>query len=61
MLFRSSTNIEFLQYVTRRGLCEADDILNNAIGVVIGYGVYLVLKKHYSLRLMHDSSIEKRK
>lgn len=32
--------IESLQFVTGRGIFEFDDILNNLLGVMIGYGIY---------------------
>ena len=35
--------IEFLQLITYRGVFEADDILNNLMGTMIGYGVYKIV------------------
>lgn len=40
-----SITIEILQLVTRTGLCELDDIIHNTLGVVIGYGIFLLLKR----------------
>lgn len=40
-----SVTIEILQLVTRTGLCELDDVIHNTLGVVIGYGIFLLLKK----------------
>ena len=40
-----SALIEFLQFLTGRGITEADDLLNNTVGALIGYGfAYLVLR-----------------
>lgn len=36
--------IEILQFVTKIGIFEIDDILNNSIGVVIGYSSFMILK-----------------
>ena len=33
-----SISIEFLQYCTRTGLCESDDVIHNTLGCLIGYG-----------------------
>ena len=41
----TSIAIELLQYITHRGLCEIDDVFNNVIGVVIGYGIYSIWKQ----------------
>lgn len=32
--------IEFLQYIRNCGVCEMDDILNNFLGAMIGYGIF---------------------
>ncbi len=37
--------IEFLQLVLKRGCCETDDVINNTLGCVIGFGIYLALRK----------------
>ena len=36
-----SVLIEVLQFVFKRGYAEVDDVLNNVVGCVIGYGVYV--------------------
>jgi len=36
--------IECLQIVTARGIFECDDILNNLVGTMIGYGVYTLFE-----------------
>ena len=33
--------IETLQFITKRGFAEFDDVFHNVIGCAIGYGVYL--------------------
>ena len=35
--------IETLQFVTKRGFAEFDDVFHNVIGCLIGYGLYMVL------------------
>lgn len=38
-----SVLIEALQFVTRRGFAELDDVFHNTIGCLIGFGVFAVL------------------
>lgn len=40
-----SVAIEVLQLVTKTGLCELDDVTHNTLGVLMGYGVFLLLTK----------------
>jgi len=40
--FLFSFSIECLQLLTQRGLFEIDDMLNNTIGCMIGYGIYMI-------------------
>lgn len=42
-----SSFIELLQYMTRRGFCEFDDICNNTIGAAIGYMYWKFLKFYF--------------
>lgn len=37
--FILSVFIEFLQYIFAMGWCQADDVLNNTIGTVVGFGI----------------------
>lgn len=37
--------IEVLQLITRRGLCEFDDVIHNMIGAAIGIAVALLACK----------------
>lgn len=39
--------IEFLQFFTKRGFAEIDDVILNTIGVAIGFGIYKYLTKSY--------------
>ena len=34
--------IEILQYLTQRGMFEWDDVLNNTVGAMIGYGLFVI-------------------
>ena len=43
-----SSTIEMLQLILWRGLFEFDDILNNAVGAVLGYCLYLFLQQWVS-------------
>jgi glycopeptide antibiotics resistance protein len=38
--FLFSLSIELLQRVTGRGLCELDDLMNNTVGVLLGYCLF---------------------
>lgn len=38
-----SVCIEVIQLMTKRGLFEFDDMINNTAGVMIGYGIYKVM------------------
>lgn len=41
------STLEFLQFITKRGYAEIDDVILNTIGVAIGFWVYrFFLKKH---------------
>lgn len=40
-----SLTIELLQLVLKRGCCETDDVINNTLGSLIGYGLYIMLRK----------------
>ena len=35
-----SITIEFIQWITHRGLCETDDVISNSIGSLIGFGLF---------------------
>ena len=38
-----SAGIELTQFVFRLGYCELDDVLNNTIGTVVGFGIWNLL------------------
>ena len=38
--FMLSVAIEVIQLVTRRGICNIDDVIHNTIGCIIGYGLF---------------------
>lgn len=38
--FLLSAFIEFIQYIAVLGYCEADDVLNNTIGALLGICIY---------------------
>ena len=40
MGFLLSVMIEILQLLTRRGVCNIDDVIHNTIGCAIGYGIF---------------------
>ena len=37
MGFLISCTIEIIQFISKRGLCEIDDVIHNTIGCTIGY------------------------
>lgn len=37
--------IEITQYFTGRGLMEFDDVFNNTAGCLLGYAVYLMIRR----------------
>lgn len=41
--------VELLQLITKRGLCELDDIIHNTLGCIIGYGIYNAVRLLISL------------
>ena len=41
--------IEISQFFFRKGYCEADDVIHNTLGCLIGYGVWRVVNKVYRL------------
>ncbi len=40
-----SVSIELLQFFLKRGFCELDDILANALGCMVGFGLALIVSK----------------
>jgi glycopeptide antibiotics resistance protein len=44
-----SVFIEILQLISRRGLCEVDDVMHNVVGCMIGYGIYMIIMLFYNI------------
>ena len=42
--------IEITQYITGRGLMEFDDVFNNTVGCLLGYAVYLIIRRRINNR-----------
>lgn len=42
-----SITIELIQLVSKRGVCNIDDLIHNAIGCLIGCGLFLVCYKRF--------------
>ena len=40
-----SVAIELLQLITKRGVCNIDDVIHNTLGCFIGYGLFLLCYK----------------
>ena len=38
-----SVSIELLQLLFKKGCCETDDVIHNAIGCALGYGLYMLV------------------
>ena len=43
-----SVLIEYMQYRLHRGLCEADDVIHNTIGIAIGIVLYWIISRIYT-------------
>ena len=56
--FCTSLSIETLQFITRRGFFELDDLINNTAGVLIGYGLYILLDKILLCRFREQRDTE---
>ncbi len=41
-----STSIEMLQFILGTGTMDSDDVLLNALGTLMGYGIWQLMKKH---------------
>lgn len=37
--------IEVLQLITRRGLCETNDVIHNTLGALVGWGLFVLVRK----------------
>lgn len=47
-----SSIMETLQYITKRGFTEMDDVIHNTLGCIVGYGVFVMIcyTKKYFIR-----------
>lgn len=45
--FLFTLSIELSQLFLKRGMCEADDLFNNTLGCIIGYGLYYICRYFY--------------
>lgn len=45
-----SISIEVLQYIFKRGLAELDDVMNNTMGTIFGFGIYTIIRIVYEKR-----------
>lgn len=44
----TSAFIEFTQYVFVLGECEFDDVISNTLGAMIGFGLFLIMRKLFN-------------
>lgn len=52
--------IEMLQFVFKKGYAEFDDVFHNALGCLIGYGVYVGIARLWTvLRQAQEPPITK--
>lgn len=47
--------IELTQLATGRGICDIDDLISNAIGVISGIGIYMLLRRLSKVPAHHPS------
>lgn len=40
-----SVGIETMQFLLKKGFAEIDDVMHNTLGCLIGYGLYLIIRK----------------
>lgn len=60
--FIATLGIEVIQLVSGKGIFEWDDILNNTVGTMIGYGIFsIVYALWQSVTDFYDSGIEKQR
>lgn len=50
-------SIEVMQFITRRGLFELDDLVHNTIGGILGYLIYLCFKTGKKRRMGTDKNL----
>lgn len=45
LAFITSSGIEAMQFITKVGICDIDDVIINVIGILMGYGIYRIFLK----------------
>ena len=55
--FSISIFIEILQIISKRGIFEIDDIINNTLGCVIGYGIVMILMALFKRSKKHKAFV----
>lgn len=53
--FGLSLCIEITQFITKRGTFEIDDLINNTMGALIGFGIYLLVDRLILSRLHSEN------
>ena len=48
-----SVTTEGIQYITRRGLCELDDVFNNTLGILLGILLYRLAMRFLKPKTIH--------
>lgn len=51
-----SLTIEYLQLVTKRGVCNIDDVIHNTLGCALGYVLFLLCRLLFSKALLQSES-----
>lgn len=57
--FSISFLIECIQYISARGVVEADDVLNNTLGTMIGFGLFMIGFYIYHHQLKEKNAYKK--
>lgn len=52
--FGLSLCIEITQFITKRGTFEIDDLINNTMGALIGFGIYLLVDRFILTHLQSE-------
>lgn len=52
-----SISIELLQYCTRTGLCETDDVIHNTLGCLVGFGIGRLILRFTKKKIKPEQSV----
>lgn len=52
-----SVGIELLQLILKKGFSELDDVMHNTLGCVLGYGMFIILKKSWNCSVSYYKSL----